>query len=129
MKIDIPDVFFSKAINTIKNIVGVNLVYFLDNNLQVVSSQQNSTHTNYLEQITNIVKSESLLGNSSKTKPFYTYAFLNEYGVILVSKMDSNGEIYMVIIAGENEPVDLVSLLKICKETRQDFQNLTKSNV
>jgi hypothetical protein len=43
---------------------------------------------------------------------------LNENGLIVFSKVADEG-LYLVIIGGENDPVDLMNLLRIVKEARK----------
>ena len=59
---------------------------------------------------------------------FHTYSFLNEAGLMIISKLNNQESVYMIIVAGENEPVDLLNLLKICKEARLSFNDNTVAN-
>lgn len=116
--------FFAKSLNTIKEIAGIDYVYILNQDLSIFTEEKVRGNDNHLKEVTNILKSESLIekiGMSSYSKPFHTYTFLNESGLVVVVKLQSSDTFYMVIIAGENEPVDLINLLKICKETRLSF--------
>ena len=115
-----------EIIAKIKNITGVDLIYFLDTGLNLVRKEEKNTSSkDYLPQILNILKLESLantIGNVFYSKRFHTYTLLNETGLMVISKI-SNPELYIVIVAGESEPVDLLSLLKTCKEIRLDEQS------
>lgn len=110
-----------EIIAKVQNVGGVDLIYFLDNTYQVIKEKRNNIETNnYLEQILNIIKLESItdeLGTTFYSKVFHTYTLLNETGLVVISKISNLG-LYMIVIAGENDPVDLINLLKICKEVR-----------
>ena len=114
--------FIDDIINKIKDLKGVDLVYFLDKTNQIIKEHKITGTNNYSEQIQSIIKSESLLENISRTfldsKSFHTYTLLNENGLIIISRLATLENLYMIIIAGEKEPVDLINLLKICKETQ-----------
>lgn len=114
--------FIDDIINKIKDLKGVDLVYFLDKTNQIIKEHKITGTNNYSEQIQSIIKSESLLENISRTfldsKSFHTYTLLNESGLIIISRLAILENLYMIIIAGEKEPVDLINLLKICKETQ-----------
>lgn len=114
--------FIDEVIAKTKDLKGVDLIYFLDKNNNIIKEHKNTEKTYYLEEILNIIKSEELLKSLSSTfldsKPFHTYTLLNENGLIVISKLAVLENLYMVIIAGEEDPVDLLSLLKICKETQ-----------
>lgn len=109
-----------EIIAKIKDIAGVNVIYFLKDN-QIIKEHSNTADKNYLEQVQTILKSDSLLQSISSilfSGEFHTYSLLNEEGLMVISKLNNTESLYMIIVAGENEPVDLLSLLKICKETR-----------
>lgn len=113
--------FFDEIISKIQNITGVDVIYFLNKNCQIIKEHKITGTNNYTEEIIEVIKSESLLERVSKTfnsNLFHTYILLNEYGLIIISNLSNVDTIYMIIVAGENEPVDLIKLLKICKETR-----------
>ena len=120
-----------EVISKTQNIIGVSIVYFLDNNFQIIKEFKKVDTKNYLNQVTQIIQSDlnlNALAIAFNLKPFHTYTFLNENGLILISTLQSKN-LYLVIIAGEKEPTDLISLLKICKEARLSFQNLLSTNV
>ena len=115
----------SEAVSKIKNLPGIDLVYFLSRDLQIVQEHKNTNSNNYLEQILVVLKSQSFLnelGTAFPQKSFHTYTLLNETGLIVILKLGGTENLYMVVIAGENQPVDLINLLKICKETRLNFR-------
>ncbi len=116
----------SEIINKTQKISGIDVVYFIDNNFEIIKEEKKTNCSNYLPEVKNIVKSnlaniESIAQDFS-LKSFHTYTFLNENGLILVSHLHPKN-LHMIIVAGENEPADLISLLKICKEARMSFQN------
>lgn len=119
---------FDEVIEKIKDIAGVDLIYFIDNNYQIIKEHNNTGTDNYLHQISNILKSGPLFNKVSTTyygDSFHTFTLLNETGLIVISKLTGEFEnLYMVIIAGEKEPIDLINLLKICKEIRTKFEGL-----
>ncbi len=111
---------FNQVLDKVGNLSGINSIYLIDSNYRVTSSH-NFTETNtYQENISTILKSKDLLNNISPnfSEPFHTFTFLNESGLILITKLSESENTYMVIIAGESDPVDLINLLKICKESR-----------
>ena len=115
-----------EVIPKVKDIAGVDVVYFLKNN-EIVKEHKNTSSENYFTQVQNILKSDFLLKSISSnlfSDEFHTYSFLNEVGLMIISKLNDQENLCMIIIAGENEPVDLLNLLKICKETRLSFQNV-----
>ena len=115
-----------EVISKVKDVAGVDVVYFLKNN-EIVKEHRNTSSDNYLTQVQNILKSNSSLNSISSnlfSDDFHTCSFLNEAGLMIVSKFSNQESLYMIIVAGENEPVDLLSLLKICKEIRLSFQNV-----
>ena len=130
---EIQNTFFDKIINEVKIITGVNCIFFLDSNYQSIKEHKINDSKTYQQEIQNLFKSEALfekIGNNFYSKPFHTYTMLNEHGLIVITKMENPKEnFYMVIIAGEKEPVDLINLLKTCKESRLDFENASKANV
>ncbi len=118
--------FFVKTFGKIRKIAGINCVYLLNKELTLTKEEKISGNDNHLNEITNILKSESTvekLAAGSYSKPFHTYTFLNENGLTVILKLKSSDTFYMIVIAGENEPVDLINLLKTCKEVRLDFEN------
>lgn len=130
------DKFCDEIISNITKISGVDCIYFLSNDYEVIKEKNVKGTSNYSEQILNIVRPKSFFEKISSdfySKPFHTYTLLNENGLVVISRFflnsDSEDNLYLVIIAGENEPVDLINLLKICKECRFSFKNLLKSNV
>lgn len=105
------------VISKVEKLSGVDLVYFLDENLQIVKEKNLTGINNNLEQVVNIIKLESVsnqIGKNLYSKPFHTYTLLNEEGLIVISKISDS--LYMIIIGGLNEPVDLINLLKITRE-------------
>ncbi len=127
MVIDNQEQFFNEVILKIKNVVGVDVIYFLKNNV-ILNKHHNFPCDTYLEQVQNILKSDPSLGTNLFSDEFHTYSFLNEAGLMVISKLSNVEGLYMIIVAGENEPVDLLNLLKICKETRLSFQGSTVTN-
>ncbi|MBI3590732.1 MAG: hypothetical protein HY094_05050 [Candidatus Melainabacteria bacterium] len=124
--------FFDEIIAKIQNIQGTDYIYFLGNDYQIIKEQKVNGSNNYLEQILNIVKSEPRfeeIGTNLYSKPFHTYTLLNETGLIVISKLQAKENLYLVIIAGENKSVDLINLLKTCKESRLGYQALLNTNV
>lgn len=113
------DDFLSKS----HKIPGIDCIYFLNNNYNIIKEHKNSSVSdNYLREIINIIKLNSLLNPPSSniySKPFHTYTLLNENGLIVISRLPG---FFIVIIAGENTPVDLIGLLKICKEYRLNYE-------
>ena len=110
-----------EVINKTQNLQGIDLIYFLNKNYEIVKEKRKSNAPDYLEQITNILKLGPGIENISQTfhsKSFQTLTLLNESGLIVISRLNFEENLYMVIIAGENEPVDLMALLKICKEAQ-----------
>ena len=119
-----------EVIAKVKNVAGVDVIYFLKDS-QIIKEHNNTTNENYLEQVQNLIKSESLLksiGSNLLSDEFHTYSLLNEAGLMIVSKLNNQENLYMIIVAGENAPVDLLNLLKICKETRLSFNDHTVTN-
>lgn len=116
--------FIEDVIAKIKSLKGVDLIYFLDKNNQIIKEHKITDPNNYSEQITKILKSESLLETIGRTfldsKSFQTYTLLNENGLIIISRLAILENPYMIIIAGEEESVDLINLLKICKEAQSN---------
>ena len=115
-----------EVIAKVKDIAGTDIVYFLQDG-QILKEHINTSSTNYLKQIQDMLKSEPLfksIGLNLFSDEFHTYSLLNETGLIIISKLSAIENLYMIIVAGENEPVDLLNLLKICKETRLSFQDM-----
>ena len=130
MLIENQDQFFNEIITKIKDIAGVDVVYFIKNN-QVLKEHRNTSSESYLTQVQNMVKSDSLLeliGSNLFSNEFHTYSLLNKSGLTIISKFSGKESLYMIIVAGENEPVDLLNLLKICKETQLSFHDYTIIN-
>lgn len=122
---ELEDQFFNEIIAKVTKVAGVDIVYFLRNN-QIIKEHNNAQRENYLPEVQNILKSDSISNEISSnlfSDEFHTYSFLNESGLIVISKLSIQGQenFYMIIVAGENEPVDLLNLLRICKEARQSF--------
>ena len=119
-----------EVIAKVKDVAGVDVIYFLKDS-QIIKEHKNTSNENYLEQVQNLIKSESLLksiGSNLLSDEFHTYSLLNEAGLMIVSKLSSQENLYMIIVAGENAPVDLLNLLKICKEARLSFNDHTVTN-
>lgn len=115
------DQLIDETINKFQDIQGINIIYFLDKTFQLIKEQKITDTNNYLEQIISILKSEALsekIASAFYSNSFHTLTLLNETGLIVISKVSIAEELYIVIIAGEKEPVDLIKLLKICKEIR-----------
>ena len=124
--------FFDHAINKIKGIPGIDYIYVLNQDLILIREKKINGNDNHLEEITTVLKSESLINKiatNSYSKPFHTYTFLNENGLVVILKLQSSDTFYIVVMAGENEPVDLINLLKICKEARFDFGKQLETKV
>ena len=92
---------------------GVDLAYLLDNNYNLLRQKQKSGKNNYLGEIQNIIKSTLNIDGLLYQKPFHTYTLLNENGLIVISKLNN---MFLVVVGGENDPVDLIALLKSVKE-------------
>lgn len=119
-----------EIIAKVKDVAGVDVVYFLQNN-QIIKEHNNASNENYLTQVQEMLKSESFLkpiGSNLFSDEFHTCSLLNETGLMIISKFNSNEGLYMIIVAGENNPVDLLNLLKICKEARLSFSGDTVTN-
>ena len=114
--------FFDEAIVKLKNIEGIDLIYLLNENHEIIKEYRIAeANNNYLEQILNIIKSNfNSLATPLDSNQFHTYTLLNEAGLVIISKIEN---LYLVIIAGENDPVDLINLLKTCKEIRVGVAN------
>ena len=123
MVVENQDQFFNEAIAKIKNISGIDVIYFLKDN-QILKEHRNTSSENYFDQVQNILKSNSTLFSDE----FHTCSLLNEAGLIIIFRLDSLESLYMIIVAGENNPVDLLNLLKICKEVRASFENHMLTN-
>ena len=124
--------FFEEVISKLQTVPGIDLIYFLGNSYQIFKEHKINNTDNYFQQILNIVKSEPFTdktGTSIYKMPFHTYTLLNEKGLMVILKLIGAEDLYMIIIAGEKEPVDLINLLKICKESRQNYENFSKTNV
>ena len=117
-----------EVIKKLQNLQGVDLIYFLDANCQLIKEERKSNVPDYLEQIKNILKLGPVVDNISKTfhsKSFCTVTLLNESGLIVISRLNLPESLYVVIVAGENKPIDLITLLKICKEVQSNSILLT----
>lgn len=101
-----------EAISQIEKISGIDLIYFLNKEFEIIKEKHITSKNNYLEQVKAIIKSTCELSIPFYNKSFFTYTFLNEEGLILVSTVEQN---YLIVIGGEREPVDLITLLKIVK--------------
>lgn len=113
----------SKMFTTFDDIVGVDTMYCLDEDLHLLKEKNISGSNKYLEQVLNVLQSSKNINARFYSKPFHTYTLLNENGLILISKVNINNGVYLVVIGGENEPVDLISLLKTVKEIRKGSSN------
>lgn len=125
------DRFINETSNKLASISGVNMFYFLDNNYQMIKSQISESSDSYLDSIISILKSEDLfnkLSNYFFSDAFHTYTILNESGLILITKLYNDENLYLVMIAGENTPVDLINLLRICKESRINYKSTIEAN-
>ena len=121
--------FFNELISKTKGLSGLDLIYLIDDSFQVTNIHKINDTSDYLNNITNLIKKQNSLEGVSKSlfsDDFHTYTLLNESGLILVSKLSSDENCYLVIIAGENNPVDLINLFKICKEARQKYMSTTQ---
>ncbi len=124
--------FFDQSISKLLKITGIDVIYLLDNNYQIFKEHKINNTEIYLQQILNIVNSETLINKTGDTvykSPFHTYTLLNEKGLIIISKLTGSENFHLIIIAGEKDPVDLINLLKICKENRQNYEDFSKANV
>jgi len=119
-----PYQFIDEVTASVGGIEGVDLVYFLDNNFQILKESNQNGRNNYLEQVLNIINAGENLKSSNDGKPFHTYTLLNEDGLLVISKINVLDGLYIVIIGGENEPVNLIKLLKVVK---QISTNVTQS--
>ncbi len=118
--------YISETTSTIQKITGIDLIYFLDINFQIIKEHKLKEVTNCIQEIKNIVKSAMELKETNTPlykKPFHTMTLLNENGLFIIVKLGDTEGLYLVIIAGESEPVDLIGLLKICKELRVKYTN------
>lgn len=116
--------FLDEAVSRLLNIEGIDYICFVDKNCNVIREQQINNTNNYLQEVLNIIKLESLfdkLSTNFYANPFHTCTLLNENGLIIISKLHNHKDLYTIIIAGENKPVDLINLLKMCKEFRSGF--------
>jgi len=109
-----PYKFLDEITASLEKIEGLDLIYFLDNNFQMIKEKNSIGRNNYLGQVLNIIGAVGKFQNGSK--PFHTYTLLNENGLVVISKMNVLDGIYMVVVGGEDEPVDLIGLLKIVKD-------------
>lgn len=124
--------FFVRTFGKIKKIAGIDHIYALNKERTLIKEEKISGNDNHLSEIANILKSESAiekLATTSYSKTFHMYTFLNENGLTVILKLKSSDTFYIVVIAGENEPVDLINLLKTCKETRLDFENHLEASI
>lgn len=116
-----PYKFLDEITASFQKMAGVDLVYFLDSSYQIVKKSNNDGRANYLDQVLNIINSAGNFNASRRNKELKTYTLLNEDGLILISKVDVLGGLYMVVIGGENDPVDLITLLKLVKEVPKNL--------
>lgn len=122
----------SEITSRLEKITGVNYIYFLNEQEKIVNEKKISGASNYIDQVKDIINSEDLFKETGKAfyeKEFHTCTLLNESGLIIVSKLAEKEYQYMIVIAGENEPVDLINLLKICKESRKKFSSSLNSTI
>lgn len=122
---DINQHFVNDVISKVKDIPGIDVVYFLNENKELIKEHKNNEGGNYLKEVKNLCDAEGVLNSVSSEvfkSEFHTRYFLNEDGLIIISKIGNKNNIYLVMIAGENEPVDLLNLLKICKESHLSYQ-------
>lgn len=125
-----PNHCFDKFVAKVQKVSGVDYIYFLNEDYNIIKEQKIKNSSNYLQHVQNIIKEQPLFSNIENniySSPFHTFTFLNESGLLVISKFFLPQTYYMVIIAGENEPVDLIHLLKICKESREELNNLPKT--
>ena len=111
---------FNEITSKVSKVAGIDYIYFLNKDYSLIKAQKIKGTDKHIDQILNIIKLESLfekIATNFYSKPFHTYTLLNENGLMVISKLPGL-DLYMIVIAGENEPVDLINLLKICKETR-----------
>ena len=111
--------FFDEIISKVRGVSGVDLIYFIDSNNQMIEEYKISPVENHFEQVLNIIKLEPLSDKLSSffySLPFHTCTLLNEAGVIVISKITNPENSYLIVIAGEKEPVNLLNLIKVCKE-------------
>lgn len=105
-----------KITNLLEKVEGIDLVYFLDSSFQIIKKSSNNGKATYFDQVLNIISAAGNFYTTDGSKPSQMYTLLNEEGLIVISKLDILGGLYMVVIGGENEPVDLINLLKLVKE-------------
>ena len=116
--------FLDDLISKMKNIIGIDTVYFLDENKNLLKEFHYNGQGNHLAQIQELFQLQPIsnsLSSSFFQSELHTKYFLNEDGLIIISKLGSN--LYLVIVAGENQPADLLNLLKICKESRSNYES------
>lgn len=122
--------FLNDLISRMKSIAGIDTVYFLDENKKPLKEFHYNEQENYLTQIQELFRLQPVSDSISSSlfqSEVHTKYFLNEDGLIIISKLSSN--LYMAIVAGEDQPADLLNLLKICKESRINYQRyLQQSN-
>lgn len=126
------DRFINETSNKLGTVSGINVFYFLDNNYQIIKTQSDENSDNYLDSIISILKAEDLfnkLSNYFFSDTFHTYTILNEAGLILITKLYNDENLYLVLIAGENTPVDLINLLRICKESRLNYKSTSEASI
>lgn len=115
-----------KIISDVVKLPGIDTTYILDSNYSIIKEKNISNAGNYLEQVLNIIKQEPVsnkIGSDVYSSNFHTYTLLNEAGLIVISKINTKENLYMVVIGGQAKPVDLVNLLKICKKARDSFKD------
>lgn len=123
---DIQNTFFDTLMVDVNQIRGLDFVYFLDGSGQVIREKSFTESSNHLEQVKNIISQNPFVNEISSDiygEPFKICTFLNERGLIILSRICDNPNLYMVLTGGEKEPVDLINLLRLVKES---FNKLTK---
>jgi hypothetical protein len=121
--------FFNELISKTKELSGLDVIYLIDDSFQVTNVHKVNDTSDYLNNIINLIKKQDSLEEVSKplfSDNFHTYTLLNESGLILITRLSSDENCYLVVIAGENNPVDLINLFKICKEARQKYMSSTQ---
>lgn len=129
MVTEIQNQFLEGALNEISGLEGIDVVYALDGSNNVISEINNSGTGNYLSQVVKLISLESVsneIGNSLYEKPFKTCTLLNEDGLMIITKIDLEDDIYIIIVAGEAEPVDLINLLRMVKELTNKYYSSIK---
>ena len=113
-----------EIVDKVKNIVGVDSVCFIKDNNEIIKEHKIRPVKDYLKAVFNLIKSKSESNNENNyLEKFHTQTFLNESGLIIISHLDNQNKdnLYLVVVAGENQAVDLINLLKKCKECRRNY--------